>query len=298
MSTFQLFYHNNGRLPLTNRLLIVPDGEVPEGEEKINLKNLYEMFTYTKWYGLVSLQFLGVLGIFFVAGTRESKNAITELHKNLSYATLSGANDFNFDAISDLMTSLSFSIKKITLPNRDRREIEDAKNAKEIIDTTTFVPLPDPFEQEIADDKFEELEHKKLKHPYVEPQNKDAQTIETETQTIDNEFSKLIMQWLNKNEMTQDDAINLIDDILDEDNPFKNIDTENIWIEDGLFDKDDGQDIKDISKEITDVNEPFVDIIEDDFKSPIETITIDDDIDIPSDDGIAIDAPKKKKIKK
>ena len=25
------------------------------------------------------------------------------------------------------------------------------------------MPLPDPFEQEIADDKFEDLEHKKIK---------------------------------------------------------------------------------------------------------------------------------------
>ena len=40
LSTFQLFYHNNGRLPSTNGLLIVPDSEVPEGEEKISLKNL------------------------------------------------------------------------------------------------------------------------------------------------------------------------------------------------------------------------------------------------------------------
>ena len=40
LSTFQLFYHSNGRLPLTNGLLIVPDSEVPEGEEKISLKNL------------------------------------------------------------------------------------------------------------------------------------------------------------------------------------------------------------------------------------------------------------------
>ena len=186
MSTFYLFYHNNGRLSLTNGLLIVPEGEVPEGEEKINLKNLYETFRYTKSHGFVSLQFLGVLGIFFGAGTRESKNAITELYKNLSYATLCGGKDFNFDTISDLISSLSFFIKKITLANRARREIEDAKNAKEIIDTTTFVPLSDPFEQEIADDKFEDLEHKKIKHPYVETQNKDAKTIEMEIQTIDN----------------------------------------------------------------------------------------------------------------
>ena len=56
LSNLQLFYHNNGRLPLTNGLLIVPDGEVPEGEEKINLNNLYEMFQSTKSHGLVSMQ--------------------------------------------------------------------------------------------------------------------------------------------------------------------------------------------------------------------------------------------------
>ena len=176
--------------------------------------------------------------------------------------------------------------------------MEDAKNAKEIIDTTTFVPLPDPSEQKITDDKFEDLDHKKVKHLYVEPQNKDAQTIETETQAVDNEFSKLKQEFDKVNNAVteqkwQDDATNLIDDILDEHNPFKNIDTEDIWIEDGLFDNDDGQDIKDISKEIIDVNDPFVDIIEDDFKSPIEIITTDDDIDIPSDYGITIYVPKK-----
>ena len=64
----------------------------------------------------------------------------------------------------------------------------------------------------------------------------------------------------------QDDAINFIDDVLDEDNPFKTIDPEDIWIEDRLFDNDDAQDIKNISKEIIDVNEPFVDIIADNFK--------------------------------
>ena len=69
------------------------------------------------------------------------------MHKNRSYATLSGAKNFTFYEISDLISSLNFSIKKITLANRDRRDVEDAKNAKEIIDNTTFVTLPDPFEQ-------------------------------------------------------------------------------------------------------------------------------------------------------
>ena len=37
---------------------------------------------------------------------------------------------------------------------------------------------------------------------------------------------------------SQTDAIKLIDDILDEDNPFNNVDSEDIWREDDIFDND------------------------------------------------------------
>ena len=46
-------------------MLIVPDEEVPERTEKINLKILYEMLKDTSSHGLVSIQFLSALGIFF-----------------------------------------------------------------------------------------------------------------------------------------------------------------------------------------------------------------------------------------
>ena len=62
---FQIFYHCNKRLPLTNGLLVVPDGEIPSCSEKISLKFLYEMFKDTKSHGLVLLQFLSALNIFF-----------------------------------------------------------------------------------------------------------------------------------------------------------------------------------------------------------------------------------------
>lgn len=42
-------------MPVTNGLLVAPDGNVPEGEEKINLKSLYEMFRDTNSHGLVSI---------------------------------------------------------------------------------------------------------------------------------------------------------------------------------------------------------------------------------------------------
>ena len=157
------------------------------------------------------------------------KNSITELYKNLSFATLSGANNFDFNEISDLINALSFSIKKITLANKDRREEEDLKKEEEIIiDSTTFVPLPDPFGQDLINNQFEsDLEHEKIEHPYVEPQVEDAQSIELQTQAENDEFSKLKQEFdkvnnAAKEQKSQTDAIDLIDYILDENNPFKN----------------------------------------------------------------------------
>ena len=61
IAIFQNFYQLTGRLPLSNELLVVPDGDAPPGEDRVNMKNLYEMFRYTKSHRLVSLPFLGVI---------------------------------------------------------------------------------------------------------------------------------------------------------------------------------------------------------------------------------------------
>ena len=82
LTIFQMFYYFNGRLPLTKGLLIVPDGEVPEGTEKINLKLLCEMFKDTQSHWLVSIQFFSALGTFFGVDISIPKHAITELYKN------------------------------------------------------------------------------------------------------------------------------------------------------------------------------------------------------------------------
>ena len=57
---------------------------------------------------------------------------------------------------------------------------------------------------------FKNLEHKKTKHPYVEPQVKDAQTIETETQVTNSEFSKLIRNLIRLTTLEQE----IVDDLL------------------------------------------------------------------------------------
>ena len=167
----QLFYYLNGLLPLTNGLLIVPDGEVPGGEKKKkNLKNLYEMLKDIPSHGLVSVQFLSALGIFFGIDISILKMAITELYRNLSYKTLSGGGYFSFDSVSDLTSGIIFKIKRSTLSNRDRIEKEDENSLEKINENITFVELPDQFEEDPIDDQFKDLEHKKTEHSYVEPQ--------------------------------------------------------------------------------------------------------------------------------
>ena len=61
------------------------------------------------------------------------KNALSELYKNLSYMTLSGARTFDFDAISELISRISFIIKGSTLLNRDRRNHEIGEKVEETI---------------------------------------------------------------------------------------------------------------------------------------------------------------------
>ena len=139
--------------------------------------------------------------------------------------------------------------------------------------------LTNPFEQEIVDNLFKDFERKKTKHPYVELQVKDAQTIETETETTNSEFPKLKQEFDKVNnaaeQKSQTDTTNLTDDDYDT------------------------QTIRNILKEVIDVAEPIETITVtggNDKFNLIETTTIEDNIGMPSDDVIAIDIPEKVKI--
>ena len=211
--------------------------------------------------------------------------------------------------------------------NRKRQDIEDMEQVIEINDKTSFVPkTTDPF-QELVHDLFN---HKNTAHSYVEPQVQTDPEIETETQAGNYECNRLKQEFGNLNDAAteqkkQNDAIDLVDDILDEDNPFKNIGTEDIWIEDDLFDDDDNQTVKGISKDIIDttndvINDtiqtdfstvtteeptfPTITTLEDDFPTiiddcdnSIQTVITDDGIQIPNEDGVATDTGVPKKVK-
>ena len=146
------------------------------------------------------------------------------------------------------MSGLSFKIKRSTLSNRERQRKEDQKSSEKIIKDTSFVELPDQFEKELVEDLFKSLEHKKVEQTYIEPQVQDAETIEIETKNKDEEFSEL-KQLLNEitntttEEKQQNETIELSDNVLNENNPFINIKTDDIYIEDDLFDNKNTTDL-------------------------------------------------------
>ena len=125
------------------------------------------MFQHTKSHGLVSLQFLGVLCLIFDdKEIKRIKNVLTEFYKNLSYTTLSGAQNFEFDAISELVRRISFLIKGSTLLDRDKSELEDAQiAAKKIVQ------------------KYENISRKEAALPFNINNIADAETIDFNNDT-------------------------------------------------------------------------------------------------------------------
>ena len=178
-----------GRLPLSNSLLVVPDGNAPP-DEKVNMRQLYDLYKNTKSQGLVSLPFIGLLQCYLEENNQSLiKNAIAELCYNLGYEKLSGARNFNFDAVSDLTARLSFLLKHATLRNRKLREIENEALAQKINSGRTFkTKIKDSLDDVIEIIDMPDVEHKKIMHPYVEPTVQTADEIDKMQEVIDTDF--------------------------------------------------------------------------------------------------------------
>ena len=69
MKMFQDFQSLTGRLPLSNSLLIVPDGDAPP-DEKLDTKQLYDLFKNADSHGIVSLPFLGLIQFYLEENDR------------------------------------------------------------------------------------------------------------------------------------------------------------------------------------------------------------------------------------
>ena len=262
LNLFQDFYTATGRLPTFNELLVVPDG-VAKPEEKINMKQLYDMFKNTNSHGIVSLPFLGLLFHYFhdEKSMILVKNATTELYKNLSYLTLSGGRQLDFQAVSDLLAQLSFSIKWYTTLNQKQAQIENEKLAKKINDERIFNPkinnpLDDVFE--IINDP--NVEHKKTTFPYVEPTVQLPDDIENTQKLIDDDYADLLNKIYGVNDVINKQkkvkkVEDLVDDVIKEPPP-----TDDYWWEEDIFDNNDNQETKDSTKMIVDDIKHNVDI--------------------------------------
>ena len=123
----------------------------------------------------------------------------------------------------------------------------------------------------------EPIEHKKMMDPYVPPQVEPADVIEIKTKQADDEFAALKADYDQINDATtkqkkQNEITDLVDYIIDESNPFQEIGTEEIWIEDNVFDNKDNKDIVDVSNILKGIKEnyPYLD-----FNIPAKAV-IDD----------------------
>ena len=284
INIFQRFYQITGRLPLSNGLLIVPDGDPPPGEDRVNI---YDMFRHKNSHGLVSLPFLGILQYFFEKNNFALfKKSLTELYRILSYITLSGARDFDFTAISDLIAKISFLLKAASRSNIAEIEKADIQNAYNINKSVSFVPKQECPLDVVIDILNKNFEHKKMTHPYLLPQVQTAPEIEIQTRQIDGELAKLKVEYARVNDTTaeqkkQDEITDLVDDIIDESNIFQNLNTEDIWIDDDISDYKDHPDTVDTSKYILKAireNDPLLD-----FNIPTDAIT-DDLLQPPNDE--------------
>ena len=123
------------------------------------------------------------------------------------------------------------------------------------------------------------------------PQVQTAPTIELETQVVDDEFANLKEQFdrvgnAAAKQKMQKGTEELVDSIIKGNNPFQNVEKEDIWIEDDLFDSKDSKPIIEVSKKI--IDEITLDpLIELNIATPLDTDNdeMEDDIDFTTTDS-------------
>ena len=147
----------------------------------------------------------------------------------------------------------ALKIKNSTLSNIKRKAEQDKESSLDIIKSHDFFEEPtksEKFKEELEEDLYKDLEHKKIEESYVEPQVQGAETIEKETKKDDEEFDDLALKYNEIDDTATEQKkknyfINLFDDLLDEGNPFNDtVETEDIFIDNNLFDDTHQKEIK------------------------------------------------------
>ena len=187
--------------------------------------------------------------------------------------TLSGARNLEFDAVSDFIARLSFTIKGNTVKNLKQRQIDNELLAKKLNDGRIFEPkIQNPLDDVIEIIDEPNPEHKKTTFPYIEPTVQLPNEIEDSERMIDDDYTHLITKINRVNDVaTEQKKQKEIEDVIE--SGIKDlIPTEDYWWEEDIFSRTDTQPTIDATK-----------IIVDDIKQTTNNVLKDIDIQALSD---------------
>ena len=94
--TFCNFFQQHGRFPGSQDLIVIPRPEIPyfiKTNKIIFTNQLYDKSSSTDAHGLVSIQALAALNIYYGESIEKSRNALTEYLHNMSHQALNKDND-------------------------------------------------------------------------------------------------------------------------------------------------------------------------------------------------------------
>ena len=112
IDTFCDFFQQHGRFPGCQDLIVVSKSEIPyfiKTNKTISTNQLYGKFSNTDARGLVLIQALTALNIYYGGSAEISRQALTEFLHNMSHQALNKDNDnvfIQFDRIAELIIEL------------------------------------------------------------------------------------------------------------------------------------------------------------------------------------------------
>ena len=205
LEIFSNFYFKTGRFPGSYNLLNVPPGINPpfiKKHDKLSPFEIHEKFNGSDAYGLISVQFLAALNVFFGGDKLDSQNVMSEYLNNLSLQALTIDDDkyeIQFYEIENLAQKLKANMRDFI---KYDIEIDDG----------------DPFEKTFSEEKdrmqkiFDEIQNKQLST--LEYPNQDFRVFPDSAEKINEqskqkkEFERITEESLNEeNERILDEIL-------------------------------------------------------------------------------------------
>ena len=134
------------------------------------------------------------------------KNTISELYQNLTFETLSGAREIQFEWISDLVLHITDKLQHCILLSTEKKDSDTIKYNDLVEGNHDFdekSSFDDKFEEQIAMDILNNVpyDHIKTEEPYVETIVQDVQTIDEEVKQENEDVLQTSAEF-NKIDMT------------------------------------------------------------------------------------------------